>query len=329
MIRGYSRRWMVVMCAIGTCRGSREPGIGGGLFLPVLAAALLVSGAVVAAHAGEGESGGDAGSVAALTRLLAEMEARADRLEEQLDARDRQLQEALLVREGRAMREALSEADVAGPVLAWSLNDAGLLMMAEGRMQEAALLFDRAFVIIERHFDPMHPARGTLLQNSGEALLGMDRAEAAEARFREAALVFGTAAGDQHPRLAAVLNGWATARARLQQFDEAEALYRRAIRIYEGRKNRGTPDLAAPLHNLALMLLSRGRADEAGELLERALQTLTDAGAGESDSALAVLRALIRQRRAVGELIQATRYEEEAGKLAVKRMEGATGTRYT
>lgn len=225
------------------------------------------------------------------------------------------------------MRESLSEADAAGTAMAWSLNDAGLLMAAEGRMQEAVLLFDRALDIVDRHVEPMHPARGTLLQNSGEALLGLGNAELAESRFREAALVFGTAAGDQHPRRAAVLNGWAGARARLQQFDDAEKLYRRAIRIYEGRKKPRTADLAVPLHNLALMLLARGRAAEAGELLERALTTLKKAGSGGSDSALAVLQALVRQCRAVGDSEKAACYEEEAGKLAVKRMERVNGTR--
>lgn len=72
-------------------------GIGGGIFLPVLVAVLCGTGAVAVVHADDGGGGGDAGQVAALTRLLAELETRADRLEEQLGERDRRLREALLV----------------------------------------------------------------------------------------------------------------------------------------------------------------------------------------------------------------------------------------
>ncbi len=315
-----------IMCETRNKRVLKATGQAGGIRLPVLVVILFVYGVATMLHAGD-DGQHAAAKVATLSRLLTEMEVRADRLQEQLADRDRQLREAMLVREGRAMREVLSETEAAGPSLAWSLNDAGLLLMAEGHMQEAARLFERALVNIERHFDPVHPARGTLLQNAAESLLGQGDAKAAESRYREAALVFGTAAGDQHPRLAAVLNGWATALARLQKFEDAETLYRRSILIYEGRKKPRTAELAVPLHNLALMLLARGRADEAGELLERALQTLRQAGAGESDSALLVLRALVRQCRATGALEPAARYEQEAGTLAVKRMERATGTR--
>ncbi len=310
-----------------TAKGRGTQAMGSGRMLVLTVLGVLLCGGVWRVSAGGDEEHRATDAVATLTRLLEELETRADRLQDELESRDRQLQEALMVREGRVMREALSEADATGASLAWSLNDAGLLLMGEGHVQAAALLFERALQNVERHLEPLHPARGTLLQNTGEALLGMGNAEAAEPRFREAALVFGTATGAAHPRLAAVLNGWATALARLQRFEDAETLYRRAIRIYEERKQPRVPDLAVPMHNLAVMLVAQGRAAEAGELLEMALQVLRKSGEGESDSALAVLRALVRQCRATGALDQASRYEKQAGVLAVKLMERATGAR--
>jgi len=260
--------------------------------------------------------------VDALRGLLREMEMRSDQLQAQLEQARVTLAEERLVRSGAAMREHLRETDL--PELAWSLNDAALLMVSEGRLAEAQLLFERALAVLETQYEPMHPARGTVLQNLGEVLWHRQDPDASD-RYREAALVFATVAGGTHPRLAAVLNAWAAQQASQGKPSEAETLYRRVIEIYEAQRERYPLDLVAPLHNLALLLLSRHQAEEAGRLLDQALVLLKKNREAGSPRTLLVLRALARQRQAAGNAEQAVRYEKQAAALALKLMESHSG----
>ncbi len=257
-----------------------------------------------------------------LSGLLRELELRSDQLQAQLEQARVALEEERLVRSGEAMREHLRETD--RPELAWSLNDAGLLMASEGRLVEAQLLFERALAMLEKHYELMHPARGTVLQNLGEVLWLRQDPVAAD-RYREAALVFATVAGGTHPRLAAVLNAWATQQASQGKPEEAETLYRRVIGIYEAQGERYPLDLVAPLHNLALLQLSRHQVDEAGRLLDRARGLLRKNHETGSPRALLVLRALARQRQAAGNAEEAVRYEKQAAELALKLMDSYSG----
>jgi tetratricopeptide (TPR) repeat protein len=255
-----------------------------------------------------------------LSRLLRELEARADNLQEALDLSEEKRREADLLRDGRAIRERLSDPN--SQELVSSLNDAGMVMALDGRIEESRLLFERALAIADRKQDPMHPARGTLLQNLGEILLAQGKPDAAE-RFREAAMVFGKAAGATHPRMAAVLNSWAMSLAVQGQVEEAESLYRRAIRIYESQKDRLSSDRAVPLHNYGLLLLNQGRTAEAGDRLDEALALLKKNRQEQTPLALAVLRALARQRRDAGLHDEGVRFEEQAGAVVVKQMDEA------
>lgn len=226
-------------------------------------------------------------------------------------------QQALL--SGRAMREQLP---VAGdPLLAWSYNDAGLLLAARGLYAEAEILYREALAILEGTYDRTLPARGTVLQNLAEVLWRQGDAEAFGV-YQAAEQVFILLEGGAHPRLGALWNSWAGAAAAVGQANEAEALYRRAIDLYKGLP--ASLDAVVPLHNLALLLLAQGRAEKAGDLLGEALQILEDGGQEDSDWSLAVLRALVRQGRMTGDLASVERYEQRAGALAVQQLERTT-----
>ncbi len=262
------------------------------------------------------------------------------RLQDELEQVSLLLDEERLIRTESAMREHLAEADARGPALAWSLNDAGLLMAREGRLEIAQALFERALQSIEANFGLRHPARGTLLQNLGDILL-LRRDPVAADRYREAATLFETVAGTSHPRLASVLNGWATALGSLGRANEAEALYRRSIRIYEDLEAEPKPkrahplsgpridadslDLVAPLHNLALLLLDGRRLAESEALLARAYRLLKQHGRQESPQAIPVLRALAKVQRAAGNIKKANSCDFIAERLELKQASAATG----
>ncbi len=292
----------------------------------VAAAALAVfpaSGARADAVSGAREVEALQLQVATLEQLLRELETRSEELEARLARSEARRQEEGLIRDGLAMREQLPMPE--SPVLAWSLNDAGLLMAAEGRLAEAQLLFERALAVLDAHVEPMHPARGTLLQNLGETLWRRSDPAAVD-RFRDAAIVFGTTMGPSHPRMAALLNAWAAALAGQGRAEEAETLYQRAIAIYEDQRERHPLDVVAPLYNLALLKLDRQDVDEAGTLLDRAHTVLRRNRETDSARMLLVLRALARQRRLAGDLDRAARFDAQAAELAVKHVGVPAGT---
>jgi len=258
------------------------------------------------------------GQVETLKRLLRELEERADQQQRAMERAEEQRREDESVRAGRAMREHLREPVSSG--MASSLNDAGLLMAAEGRLDMAQALFERALNIVEKQFGKMHPARGTVLHNLGD-VLSRRRDPEAFTCYREAALVFGSVASAGHPRLAAVLNAWATALADQGRPQEAEALYRRAIQVYEDQKARYSLDMAAAQYNLGVLLLSGGRAVEAGAPLEQALQVLKKNRETDGPRALRVLQALVRQRQVTGQTDKLDHFEKLLNAAVVKNME--------
>jgi tetratricopeptide (TPR) repeat protein len=91
--------------------------------------------------------------------IPAQSQPATSQLQDELEQTLRLLQEERLVRTQTTMREHLTEADAQGPALAWSLNDAALLLAKEGKLEMAQAVFERALEIVETHFDSKHPAR--------------------------------------------------------------------------------------------------------------------------------------------------------------------------
>ncbi|MGD9612835.1 MAG: tetratricopeptide repeat protein [Kiritimatiellia bacterium] len=225
-----------------------------------------------------------------------------------------QWQEEEWVRQGKALREQLGPADNAA--LVGSLNDVGLVLQAEGQLDEAEAMFRRALVVLDRTSGRSGATAGTILQHLAEVAWAQNDLAAAASYFEEAAQRFSAALGDTHPRHAAALNGWARVRRDQQRPDEAEELYRMAILIYERHAARHPADLVVPLHNLALLLMEQGRLDEAGTLLERAA-ALAESSDLKKGDALVVMRTMVRYCQAAGDLERAAKFEERANELAM------------
>jgi|GEM_PF-5925668 hypothetical protein len=245
-------------------------------------------------------------------------EAAADRsqAEEALRRREAQWQEEGLVRKGKALREHLD--GVRDASLAWSLNDAGLVMLAERRWDEAADLFRRALSILDSTVGRSNAAAGTVLQHVADAARAKGEHLVAEAHYREAAETFRSALGASHPRYAAALNGLACALRDLQRSADAEALYRQAIGIYKKNKPKEAVVLAIPLYNLGLLLMEQNRAGEAGPLLEEAARLAEKSRTTNHEAYLAIVRSLARYYRASGQMDKAAETEERALNVLVK-----------
>jgi len=251
-------------------------------------------------------------------RMLRRLREQNALVQKELESCKAQRQEDRLVQSRTAMREHLRE--TTGPALAWSLNDAALLLASEGQLATAQLLFERSLALLEEAFGAMHPARGTVLQNLGEVLWLRRDPQAADC-YREAVTVFSASVGGQHPRLASALNAWGIVLGGFGRMGEAESAYQRAIGIYESPQAGNPLDLVVPLYNMAVLLLDLDRVEDAGPLLVRALILLKNNDALESPRALVVLRALSRQLRAAGNEKQAMRCDDQSAALALKLVE--------
>lgn len=231
--------------------------------------------------------------------------------------REEQWQEDGLVRQGKALREQLT--DVRDPSLAWSLNDAGLVLAREQRWDEAAAMFRRALAIVDAlPGRKAKTAAGTLHQHLGDVARAQGNPDAAQRHYQDAADVFRAELGAQHPRLAAALNGLACTLQDQGRGPEAEETFRQVVRIYERRGSADPAALAVALFNLGTALMDQRRLDEAGPLLERAVQVLETRVPGNEDKRAIMYRALIRYYRATGQPDQAANCEEKVIDLLAK-----------
>ncbi len=211
-----------------------------------------------------------------------------------------------------AMRESLSQ--VTDTDLAWALNDAGMLMVSEGRFAEAQLLFTRALHFLQTDVPPAHPARGTVLQHLGEVL--WQRGDPRASKYsREAVVTFLEALGPEHPRLASALNTWALVLADSGSRKQALRAYDVAIRIYDSQASDHSLDVVVPLYNKAVLLMDLEHYGAAGPVLMRAFGLLQEQHAWDSEIAFAVVDALSRQFRAIGDEIRAALCDQLVVKL--------------
>ncbi len=227
-----------------------------------------------------------------------------------------QMREEGLIRQGKALREQLVSTD--NTALVGSLNDVGLVMLSEGKLDQAEEMFRRALLILDQTGERASAASGTVLQHLADVAWSKNDLESAALFYEKAAQQFSSALGATHPRHAAALNGWARVRRDQQRPEEAEELYRMAIHIYERGAEQNPADLVAPLHNLGLLLMEQGRLEEAGPLLERAALLVEKSGQKKDDGrTLVVTRTLARYYRAAGDADKAAQFEEKANQLAV------------
>ena len=245
----------------------------------------------------------------AVRQNMAHMISRVVELEREQAALRARYEEQQALLSGRAMREQLP--DTPDAMLAWSFNDAGLLLKQEGLFDTAVLLFDASLEVLEEVLEQDHPARGTVLQNAAEALWRQGRAEAF-ARFSAAADIFEKLDQNEHWRLGALLNSWAMAKAEEGAVAEAEDLYRRAIVVYSRVPH---DDIAAPLHNLGVLLMQADRLNESLLLLQQARSILETSGREQSAEMVAVLRMLSQVAGLQERSRDARRYEQRAQRI--------------
>lgn len=231
--------------------------------------------------------------------------------------RDRYRDEGL-IRAGKALREQVRDPD--NTALVWSLNDVGLLYLAEGRLDDAEALFQRALLILSRNLPDEKSAAGTLLQHLADTAWRKNDLIAAASFHEQAVDAFAASVGKSHSRYAAALNGQAGVLHALGEAKKAEEIYREALSIYEAQRPIQPVEVATPAHNLGLLYLDQGRLAEAGPMLEKAISALGNRPQQHANRALIMTRSMIRYCQQAGDMEMATLYQAKANELMLSAM---------
>jgi tRNA A-37 threonylcarbamoyl transferase component Bud32/tetratricopeptide (TPR) repeat protein len=143
------------------------------------------------------------------------------------------------------------------------LNNAAALLMEEGRGQEAAESYRRAFQLLDAELGKDSIRRVLTLGNLAAALLNLDRADEAVPMLREAVAGIERLRGPDHPTVSAPLSNLAMGLTKLRQFAPALEAADRGLAVARLRFGPDHTRVMNALDLKATVLQEAGRFDEA------------------------------------------------------------------
>jgi tetratricopeptide (TPR) repeat protein/predicted Ser/Thr protein kinase len=159
------------------------------------------------------------------------------------------------------------------PNVATALQNTGITLSEEGRLDEAHDRLTRALAMFEISEGPSHPDVGDVLDALGGVVLRQGNFETARRQFERALVIRRGALGSEHPTVARSHNSLGSLYEAQGEWDAAQAAYRDAVAIFEGALGEHAL-VGATLANLGSALERGDRADEAAQVLERAIDML-------------------------------------------------------
>ena len=129
---------------------------------------------------------------------------------------------------------------------------------SQGRLEEAAGIFEQVEGALRRRYGDNSYLRGLALHNLGVLHRDLKRYERSEHYFREALAILEPALGSKHPQVGYTLDGLARTVSLLGRDDEALPLQERALAILESTLGAEHPWIADSLDHLATLATRRG-----------------------------------------------------------------------
>lgn len=217
--------------------------------------------------------------------------------------------------EAVALREAADGSAAISPELATSLNNLGLALLQQGRVDAARALLERALAQRRQLLPATHRDIAQTLSNLGVLLQGAGELDRAEVLLGEALAIRAQALGDDHAQVAQARNNLALVLQDRGELDAAVAAFRGARATLHAQLPHQHPLRAQADHNLGQALLEAGAREEARELLQAALAARrAQLPAGHPHLAWSLV-ALGRTLLADGEIDQATALLAEAAPI--------------
>ena len=142
---------------------------------------------------------------------------------------------------------------------------------AQGALDKAEPLCNRALAIYEKELGPNHPSTATALSNLALLYQAQGALNQAEPLYKRALAIYEKALGPNHLSTAMALNNLALLYQAQGAFEQAEPLYKRARTIYEKALRPNHLSTAMALNNLASLYKAQGALNQAEPLYKRAL----------------------------------------------------------
>lgn len=144
------------------------------------------------------------------------------------------------------------------PHTATLINNLGLVVYFQGRLQEAESLYRQALAIRRRILDPKHPDLAQSLTNLGLLLNDLAQPEQAIAALEEALVIRRASLPATHVRVVSGINNLAMALQAGHDYEQARALYVEALDALTQTLGETHPAVATTESNLASVLLDSG-----------------------------------------------------------------------
>ncbi len=174
-----------------------------------------------------------------------------------------------LLLEAIALVESIEGSD--HPLVAYYLQNLGVLQRSKGDLDVAAVTLQRAVESTRRILGDRHDLLAAILVDQGMLQLMDGRHASAEQVIREALAISTENHGSVHPRVGYQRTILAMVLHDMRQYGAAEAELREALDVYSQALGPGSQYTASVLTELGAVLNSAGRPDDAVEMLQEAL----------------------------------------------------------
>ena len=195
---------------------------------------------------------------------------------------------------------------------AFTLNDLGVLYLAQGKYQQSEPLLLQALSICEQAFGFEHPDTASSLHNLGILYCALGKYTLAEDFYQRAFQIRQHAFEPNHPDRASSLKYLAELYDLQGQYELAEDFYTQALVIQKQASELTHLDVAKTLNDLALVYRHKGEYKRAELLYTQALATQEQVLGLSHPDVAKTLNDLARLYRAQGEYAKAEPYELSA-----------------
>ena len=148
------------------------------------------------------------------------------------------------------------------------VNNLGLLLMDQGRLDESEPLLQENYKCFQQRYGLQHLYTLTAASNLGLVLRKQGKLREAEPLLREAMVGCQRQLGDSHPETLTSVNNMGTLLKEQGEYDEAEQMLRQALVGRRRELGFHHPDTLSSMNNLGALLGNKGKLSE-GELLAR------------------------------------------------------------
>ena len=198
-----------------------------------------------------------------------------------------------------------------------SINNQGLLLQKQGKLDEAEPLLRKALEMSRATLGDRHPDTVTSFSNLGSVLQDQGKLKEAAPLLREALDALRATLGDRHPDTLAAMNNLGMLLYSQGNVDEAQPLLRESLETCRATLGDRHSDTLAAIDNLGSLLQDQGKLDEAAPLLRETLEAsraMLGSRHPETLAAMNNLRSLLQDQGKLDEAAPLLRETLEASR---------------